>query len=222
LFTITATLDCYLLPADGAAAEAVFLKHLEDPYEMWIIAYSFTLVPMIDEIIANSQGGDPIHIYLDLSQSSGADEMPQLKRLVAAGVEVTLGTSPAGTSYITHTKGLVCNDTPPLCWEGSVNFSASGWLQVNTAMVFFSPEWRDQFVQQFNTLRDYAWSNLRSKQLMKNPPAGVNLDAKAPAAPDGQPSKEKSPTKLEAVKPAKPKGAVRKSKPAKKQAARKC
>jgi hypothetical protein len=131
---------------DGQAAKQLFLKHLKDPSEMWIIAYSFTLIPMINEIIANSKAGDPIHIYLDWSQSKGAAEAVQIKRLIDAGVEVTIGTSPEGTSYITHTKGIVCDDNPPLCWEGSVNFSASGWLQVNTAMVFASEDWRDQFV----------------------------------------------------------------------------
>jgi hypothetical protein len=188
MFKITTTIDCYLLPEDGAAARALFLQHLEDPYEMWIVAYSFTLVPMIDEIIKNSAGGAPIHIYLDLSQSNDPSEKPQLARLVAAGVEVTVGTSPAGTSYITHTKGVTCSDVPqPWCWEGSVNFSASGWLQVNTAMFFHSQAWHQAFVAQFDQLRDYAWTNLRSVQLMKEPPAGVTIgptaDPKAPAVP---------------------------------------
>jgi len=188
MFTITTTVDCYLLPEDGTAAKDVFLEHLKDPYEMWIVAYSFTLVPMIDEIIANAAGGAPIHIYLDLSQSSGAAEKPQVARLVAAGVEVTIGTSPAGTSYITHTKGMTCSDTPvPWCWEGSVNFSASGWLQVNTAMFFHSQAWHDAFVAQFDSLRDYAWTNLRGVQLMKEPPPGVTIgpsaDANAPSTP---------------------------------------
>jgi PLD-like domain len=172
-FFITAQVECFLLPGDGRAAEQLFLKHLRDPNEMWIIAYSFTLIPMINEIIKNSKSGDPIHIYLDWSQSKGAAEAVQVKRLVDAGVEVTIGTSPEGTSYITHTKGFVCDDSPPQCWEGSVNFSSSGWFQVNTAMVFRSQTWRNQFVAQFNSLRDFAWTSERSYQLMSEPPAGV-------------------------------------------------
>jgi hypothetical protein len=35
---------------------------------MWIIAYSSTLAPMIDEIIANNSADGPIHIYLDASR----------------------------------------------------------------------------------------------------------------------------------------------------------
>ncbi len=183
MFTITTSVDCFLLPDDGDAARALFLHHLEDPYEMWIIAYSFTLVPMIDAIITNSQSGPPIHIYLDRSQSKGSAEAPQIKRLVDAGVEVTIGTSPAGTSYITHTKGIVCDDPPqPWCWEGSVNFSQSGWMQVNTALFFHSQIWRDQFVKQFDALRDFAWTNLRADQLMSAPPKGVTI-GKATAMP---------------------------------------
>jgi hypothetical protein len=37
-FEITTTAQCFLLPDDGAAAKALFLEHLKDPFEMWIIA----------------------------------------------------------------------------------------------------------------------------------------------------------------------------------------
>ncbi len=196
MFTITTSIDCYLLPQDGDAAKALFLKHLEDPYEMWIIAYSFTLAPMFDEIINNDQGDAPIHIYLDLSQSRGAYEKPQVQRLVDAGVEVTVGTSPSGTSYITHTKGIVCNDPPvPWCWEGSVNFSASGWLQVNTALFFHNATWRDEFVKQFVALRDYAWTNERASQLMTSPPPGVTIGAAKKRAATKEASTRRTVTK---------------------------
>jgi len=201
MFTIQTTVECYLLPGDGDAARAKFLEHLKDPHEMWIIAYSFTLAPMIDEIIANAAGGDPIHIYLDYSQSKGKFEMPQVQRLIDAGVEVTIGTSPAGTSYITHTKGFVCDDTPlPFCWEGSVNFSASGWMQVNTAMIFNNQTWRDQFVQQFDALRDYAWTNERSYQLLKTPPAGVTIGPSTSAGATVAGTATKSATKKASAK----------------------
>jgi hypothetical protein len=173
-FEITATVECYLLPDDGAAAQALFLQHLKDPYEMWIIAYSFTLEPMIDEIIANNTADGPIHIYLDYSQSTGKAEAPQVQKLVDGGVEVTIGTSTAGSKYICHTKGIVCDDKPdPWCWEGSVNFSQGGWLQVNTALFFHSQPYRDAFVSQFNHLRYFAWTQERDKQVMKTPPQGA-------------------------------------------------
>jgi hypothetical protein len=186
-FSITAAIECFLLPDDGATARATFLEHLEDPYEMWIIAYSFTLEPMIDEIIANNTAGAPIHIYLDFSQSSGHAEAAQLQKLIHGGVEVTIGTSPVGTQYICHTKGIVCDHTPePWCWEGSVNFSESGWSQVNTALLFNSTDYRNAFVNQFEHLRYFAWTQERSKQLMSEPPAGAltpPADIPVPAKP---------------------------------------
>jgi hypothetical protein len=152
---------------------------------------------MIDEILKNNSSGAPYHIYLDLSQSTGSAEKPQIARLVEAGIEVTVGTSPAGTSYITHTKGVTCADLPvPWCWEGSVNFSASGWLQVNTAMFFHSQEWHAAFVAQFDSLRDYAWTNLRGSQLMKEPPPGVTIGPSADASPPKVPASwENTPAK---------------------------
>ncbi|TLZ58342.1 MAG: hypothetical protein E6K17_01140 [Methanobacteriota archaeon] len=172
-FKITTEIQCYLLPGDGTAAKAQFLQHLGDSGEMYITAYGFTLQPMIDQFIANHATGDLLHIYLDHSQSAGAAEKPQVQRLVDAGIEVTIGTSPEGSQYICHTKGIVCLDRPPWCWEGSVNFSESGWHQVNTAMVFSSDDWARNFVDQFKQLRQFAWDYERPFQLMPNPPPGV-------------------------------------------------
>jgi hypothetical protein len=97
-----------------------------------------------------------------------------VKKLIAGGVEVTIGTSTAGTQYICHTKGIVCDDTPvPWCWEGSTNFSLSAWKQVNTALFFHSQAYRDAFVNQFLHLRYFAWTRERDLQLMTAPPPGA-------------------------------------------------
>jgi hypothetical protein len=37
-------------------------------------------------------------------------------------------------------------------------------------LVFSSPEWRDEFVAQFEGLRDFAWANEREMQVMSAPP----------------------------------------------------
>ena len=173
-FQITTKITCYLLPDDGTAAEREFLTHISDPGETYIIAYGFTLVPMIDDLIAAHNKGVPLHIFLDHTQSEGTMQKPLVQRLVDSGIEVTIGTSPAGSKYICHTKGLVSNDNPVWCWEGSTNFSQSAWNQVNTAMVFSSQQWYDNFVAQFKQIRQFAWSKERLFQVMKNPPPGVN------------------------------------------------
>ena len=182
-FQITTTVTCYLLPGDGATAQADFLQHLTDPGETWIIAYAFTLPDMIKELLQAHKQGLPLYIYLDSSQAEGNVERPLVQQLVNAGIEVTIGTSPAGSQFICHTKGIVSDRAPDgkgtlWCWEGSTNFSLSAWKQVNTAMVFASQQWRNEFVAQFEALRDFAWTNERSMQLMKQPPPDLG---KAPA-----------------------------------------
>ena len=179
-FQITTTITCFLLPGDGAQAEAEFLHHLADPSEMYIIAYGFTLQPMIDQFLANHAAGDPLHIYLDHSQASGMAEKPQVQRLVDAGIEVTIGTSPEGSQFICHTKGIVCLDPAPWCWEGSVNFSVRGWHQLNTAMSFSSKDWAKNFVDQFKQIRQFAWDYERVFQLMPKPPSGVRPNPNPP------------------------------------------
>jgi phosphatidylserine/phosphatidylglycerophosphate/cardiolipin synthase-like enzyme len=182
-FVITTQVTCYLLPGDGTVARNDFLAHLMNPGETWIIAYAFTLPGMIQDLLQAHKQGIPLHLYLDYSQSIGKVERPAVQQLVTAGVEVTIGTSPAGTRFICHTKGIVSDaakkGTAVWCWEGSTNFSEDAWQQVNTALVFSSQQWRNEFVAQFEALRDFAWASERSTQLMKNPPPDLG---KAPPA----------------------------------------
>lgn len=171
-FVIDGSMTCYLMPDDHDAAKRKFLELVAAPGETWIIAYTFTLQDATDELIAAHRNGVPLHLYLDHSQSTGHSEKPLVSQLVDAGIEVTIGTSTAGRQYICHTKGLV-TDSPagPQCWEGSVNFSTTGWQQVNTAMNFGSQPWRDHFVAQFATLVNYAWSQESDLQVMPHAPA---------------------------------------------------
>jgi hypothetical protein len=172
-FEIDGPIECYMLPDDGTAAQEDFLQHLDDPSEMYIIAYQFSFAPMIDELLRHFAAGDPVHIYLDRLQSRSGSEKVQVQRLVENGLEVTIGTSPMGSRYICHTKGVVCLDNPPWCIEGSTNFSLPAWKQVNTFNMFKSAKWADAFVTQFKGLRHFAWTKEPKYQLMDSPPSGV-------------------------------------------------
>ena len=172
MFSMSAKIQCYLLPTDAVAAEKDFLDHLRGKGETWIIAYGFTLVPMIDELIGVHKRGKKLHLYLDHTQASGKAETVDVDRLVHAGVEVTIGTSPV-RGLICHTKGVVVDGVHPWCWEGSVNFSNNGFSQVNTAMAFESKLWRDRFVQQFEELRAFAWAKERRYQRMGRAPGKI-------------------------------------------------
>ena len=146
-----------LLPDDGVEARQQFLDLLNSPRETWIVAYSFTMADFTQEIIAAHQAGVPIHIYLDNSQSGGTMEKPQVQALVAAGVEVTIGTSTAGSAYICHDKAVTTTDGR--CFVGSCNFSVTGWKQVNAIFQFTDAQYHQHLRDQFNTLVAYAWAN---------------------------------------------------------------
>jgi phosphatidylserine/phosphatidylglycerophosphate/cardiolipin synthase-like enzyme len=170
-FTYQAETTVFLLPKDGQLAEAEFLSALRNPFETYIIAYGFTLNAMIGEILAAHAAGVRIHIYLDHTQSAGTAEKPQVQRLVNAGVDVTIGTSPAGRGFICHSKALVVLDDlqNPYCWSGSVNFSPTGFKQVNTVEVRRSLIWATNFIEQFNSLKTWALENEPEYQLTPQP-----------------------------------------------------
>jgi hypothetical protein len=154
----------YFLPEDGAAAEAAFLELLQSPGETWVSAFGCTLAPLFDSVAAADAAGVPIHLLLDHSQSQGHAEAPKVKALAHTlrHGDLTITTAGGGSaepSQIWHTKGMVvaaADGGAPWCWEGSVNFSASGWKQGNTARLFRSKEWAEAFIQQFTVHRDWA------------------------------------------------------------------
>ena len=63
---------------------------------------------------------------------------------------------------------------------------------MNTALFFHSQPYRDAFVNQFNHLRYFAWTQERDKQLMKTPPKGALTP---PAGKKKAPVRKKAPTK---------------------------
>ena len=157
-------------PEDAEAGKAALLEHFDDPVETWIRAYAFTIRELAEAIIEANKSA-PQHLYVDHSQCEDEDQLVLVKELVAAGVEVTIGTSPAGKGFIAHSKAFVGRDGS--CWEGSTNFSESAWHQVNSAMQFNSPAWRDMMIAAFNKDVAWAWANEASLQLMSTQPAPV-------------------------------------------------
>jgi hypothetical protein len=117
-----------------------------------------------------------MHLYLDHSQEIGHFEKPLVERVAQAGVEVTVGTSPAGSQYIAHEKGWTTADGD--CGEGSTNFSQSAWLQANTMLQFISSPWRDLTIQAFNTAVEFAWTQEPKLQVMSKQPSPSVLASK--------------------------------------------
>ncbi len=160
----------YFLPEDGIHAQADFLALLHDPAETYISAFGFTLQPMFDEIMAADAAGIKVHLLLDHSQSTGHAEAPKVKALALAmkNGDVTITTAGINSgkpSQIWHWKGLVVMHEPAVCWEGSVNFSLSGWDQGNSARIFQADEWAQVFIAQFEAHRLWARANEPQYQL---------------------------------------------------------
>jgi phosphatidylserine/phosphatidylglycerophosphate/cardiolipin synthase-like enzyme len=93
-----------------------------------IDVYGFTYVPLMDVLIAKHQAGVTVNVVADHSQAEGTAELPQLQRLVSAGIEVLIGVSSRGG--IDHSKYLVVDDR--VVGFGSFNFSLSAESQDNT------------------------------------------------------------------------------------------
>lgn len=183
MIEISLTEKDFFLPEDGDLAKGVFLNLLQNYDEVWICAFGFTLQPMFDEIKAADARGAKCHLLLDHSQSAGHAEAPKVKDLAQSLKNGDLTITTAGInsgkpSDIWHTKGVVAvyddgnTDTnrflggavapAKFCWEGSVNFSISGWDQGNTARIFTSEEWADIFVKQAQT--HIAWARQNEPQ----------------------------------------------------------
>lgn len=174
-FRIEKAITSYLLPEDAPQARADFLRLIHAPGESWLLTHSFTLGELADEILVAQGRGVRFHLYLDDSRWSGFGDTGAA-RLAEQGVEVTVGTSTRKGQYVCHTKGMVTDLAEgPVCWVGPIDFSPIGWPQVNSTLRFGSAEWRDHFVDQFVTLRQFAWDEERHLQVMAEPPPGVDL-----------------------------------------------
>ena len=68
---------------------------------------------------------------------------------------------------------------------------------MNTALFFHSQPYRDAFVNQFNHLRYFAWTQERDKQLMKTPPKGALTPPADVAVPPA--GKKKAPVRKESA-----------------------
>lgn len=92
--------------------------------------YGFTLAPLIDILIAKHQAGVAVSLVLDHSQAEGRAEQAQIDRLLAAGVPLLIGTSPAHGAIL-HAKFCVVDGLH--VQHGSWNYSASASSQLNDA-----------------------------------------------------------------------------------------
>jgi hypothetical protein len=145
-------------PEDKEPGKAAFIAQWENPVEMWIRAYAFTLREVAEAIIEAAKTA-PQHVYVDRSQTEDANQLVLVKECAAApGVDITVGTSPDGPSFIAHSKSTTGTDGRS--WMGSWNFSESASSQVNHAFQWVDPgAWRNMVIEAFNRDVAYAWAS---------------------------------------------------------------
>jgi hypothetical protein len=165
----------YFLPEDGAAAKAAALALMKSFDECWISAFGFTLQPMFDALKLADKRGSKIHILLDHSQETGHAEAALVKDLAASLTHGDLTVTTAGVnsgqpSAIYHWKSMVYKTGDKVtCWEGSTNFSKTGWVQGNSARIFSSQAWADVFIKNFEVHRAWALANEPQYAPVKKP-----------------------------------------------------
>jgi hypothetical protein len=165
--------DNYFLPEDGMAARQAFLDILSVPGPCYVHAFGFNM-PEAFAILADLEArGYPQHLLLDYTQSRGTSAVGLVTKYasVVSQGSLTLTTAGAGsrlTSQIWHSKAVTKipeDGSEPICWEGSVNMSASGWYQGNTARVFRSKAWSDAMIAQYTVHRAWAREHMAHKQV---------------------------------------------------------
>ncbi len=158
----------YFLPEDRSAAQGALLgavSGLGKGDEIYVMAYSFTWQPLVAALVQDEGTGAKVHLLLDRSESAVPAEKKALAELAAvlpAG-ELTLTTAGAPSPEpreIFHWKAFVVlhKDGSVTCWEGSVNFTAAGWLEGNSVRLFADKEWAAAFVKYFSEHK--AWAML--------------------------------------------------------------
>lgn len=159
----------YTLPRDGNVARDDFISLLSQPGEVWVAGYGFTQLDLAEQLILADSNGVPVHLLLDAVQAAGRTAKPVVQSLQEKIVngDVTLtsaGPASRRPSSIMHNKVMIVEDPdggPDWCWLGSINFSESGWLQANTAVLFQDSRWsREDFIPWFNETRDWARSRV--------------------------------------------------------------
>jgi len=156
-------------PEDAVAGQEAFLAHWAKPVETYVRAYAFTMKELAD-VICEAAKTAPQHIYADRSQSESEEQKACLKQCIECpGVDVTIGTSPAGKGFIAHTKAYIGVNGD--FWEGSTNFSHSAWHQVNTAFQGNCAPWATMMITAFHRDVQFAWEEEKEYQLADEPPS---------------------------------------------------
>jgi phosphatidylserine/phosphatidylglycerophosphate/cardiolipin synthase-like enzyme len=156
--------ETHFAPYDDVSSALVELAN-EATQSIHIDVYGFTFIPLMDALIAKHQAGITVNVVADHSQAEGTAELPQLQRLVNAGIDVLIGTSSRGA--IDHSKYIVIDSL--VVGYGSFNFSLSAESQDNTFSIRSDQGLVQAFLRNWQRVHDDAFGKHPEWQLSPKP-----------------------------------------------------
>lgn len=148
------TRKTYFSPQDDTLqAFLAFIKSAKK--KIRIADYSFNLDPLVDLLIEKHKSGVDVQLVLDKSQSAGATEKPEVKKLQKAGVTFVLGTS--DKHKIMHNKFTIVDDA----WvqSGSWNYTNAASDEDNFFDIEHSPDRAKFFTTDWQKMFDWISAN---------------------------------------------------------------
>lgn len=129
---------------------------------IYVADFTFTDDRVVAKYIELHKAGSPVYVILDLLQSRSVDEeATHIANLRAAGIEVQVGTSPAGG--IMHNKFTV---TGPWVEDGSWNYTEAANKQANVLNMNTcpSPMRADMFRDVWKKLHDHMVTQTQKRE----------------------------------------------------------
>lgn len=167
---VTTTLQVRTLFAPFDDTQGEFLKFIESAQErIDMVIFGLHLPPLTDILIAKHQAGVKVSLLLDHSQAEGKAESTEVQRLVAAGVPLTIGTSPVHRQIL-HSKFTVVDGAR--VEHGSWNYSLSASAQSNT-MCFVEGEGARDYAVKFQRHHDRLLAFCRLHEMAMQPAGEV-------------------------------------------------
>lgn len=158
--SLSAPFDRYQLPGDRVEVLTRIVDLLDAAqHSVRLFMYGFTQKDSYDALIRAQKRGVDVQLILDHTQSRGTREVAMLHYLFLQGfpvANVVISTSPVHRE-IMHEKVLVCDER--YVQEGSYNWSDSGLQEVNSVIVFDSPQLAAAYLADWNTLKAWALVN---------------------------------------------------------------
>jgi phosphatidylserine/phosphatidylglycerophosphate/cardiolipin synthase-like enzyme len=148
----------YSLPDESPIVHGMITQQIASATKrIRLFMYGFTDLPIADALTAAAGRSLDIAIILDHTECTTPHEAGLLSRMLRAGfppADLCICTSPIDHQLM-HKKLLICDDT--VSW-GSLNFSPSGFQQVNTWSVCTDPVLAGQQLTAFEDLFHWALS----------------------------------------------------------------